>query len=742
MSGKSNDTLRETGRAAHGTRSLSARSFMLIVLMLILIGISNLAFGFYLFSTFITVDYKIDAWELSKTTAYLKPFMDVDPTLEKIANRYTEVKKEGLEKNSKEYLARFSDLMDEDYDSLRDVLTEVQKNNDASSLFVALIDKETNEIIYLIDSDRSELFCPPGTTEALAEGELDAYENGSSPSNVERLLGQKEDIPAYIGDAEQYGYLCTAGVRIEDIAGYETFIFSDYDMSEISSAGWVFVRQFLIGLLVVSLIVAFIIMRLTKKQIVQPIKRLADAAEKYADDRESGTESNNFRKIDISTGNEIEDLANAMAEMEEDVMVFEQNLARAAAEKERMNTELSVASSIQVGMLPRTFPPFPDRKEFDLYASMETAKEVGGDFYDFFFLDDGRLALVMADVSGKGIPASLFMMASKVLIMNTAKKGGLTPAQTLEWVNESICRNNVAEMFVTLWLGFLDIRTGRLTAANAGHEYPAIRRKGGEFELLKDKHGLVLGGFEDMKYTDYDVQLEPGDKLFLYTDGVTEATSADTELFGTDRMLASLNRDAAGEAGDAELPERVLEKVSEGVSEFVGEAPRFDDITMMCIRYNGCEEAPAELMQNTERKRGTLKELEITALIENLPDVIGFIEKGLQEVDCPPKAHMQIEMAVEEIFVNIASYAYAPDEGPATLRMEVDDDPLIVTVTFIDHGKPYDPLAKADPDVHLSAEDRQIGGLGIFMVKESMDEVIYEYKDGHNILKLKKDIEK
>ena len=243
-------------------------------------------------------------------------------------------------------------------------------------------------------------------------------------------------------------------------------------------------------------------------------------------------------------------------------------------------TELNMATKIQTSMLPSIFPAFPDRPEFDIYASMDPAKEVGGDFYDFFMTDDDHLAIVIADVSGKGVPAALFMMASRIILSGYAKQGR-TPADILEQTNETICQNNPEEMFVTVWLGILEISTGKLTAANAGHEYPVIMHPDGDFELLKDKHGFVIGGMSGMKYTDYELSLEPGSRVFLYTDGVPEAADPEKTPFGTSRMLAALNsrKDAS--------PERMLGGVREAVDGFVRDAEQFDDLTMLGLEYKG-----------------------------------------------------------------------------------------------------------------------------------------------------------
>ena len=252
-------------------------------------------------------------------------------------------------------------------------------------------------------------------------------------------------------------------------------------------------------------------------------------------------------------------------------------------EKERIEAELELASRIQLSALPKEFPPFPDRKEFDIFASMTPAKEVGGDFYDFFLIDDDHLGLVIADVSGKGVPAALFMMVSMALIRHAAMNEAYerSPAKVLQAVNRQICSRNPEGMFVTVWLGVLQISTGKLSAANAGHEYPALKQTGEGFALIKDKHGFVLGGIDITRYREYELQLQPGAKLFVYTDGVAEATNAQDELYGTQRMIEAL------EKGQDGSPEEILNVVRDSLEGFVGSAPQFDDLTMLCLQYNG-----------------------------------------------------------------------------------------------------------------------------------------------------------
>ena len=248
-----------------------------------------------------------------------------------------------------------------------------------------------------------------------------------------------------------------------------------------------------------------------------------------------------------------------------------------ALEKERIGAELALASRIQVSALPKEFP---DRAEFGLAASMIPAKEVGGDFYDFFMIDSDHLGLVIADVSGKGMPAALFMMVSSALIRNSSS-GEYSPAKILQAANDQICARNPEEMFVTVWLGILEIPTGRLTAANAGHEYPMLKRAGKPFEMLKDRHGLVLGAMGGIRYRDYEILLEPGEKLLVYTDGVAEAVNSALEQFGTGRILDTLR--GTGEKSPAEI----VEAMNHAAKEYVGGEPQFDDMTMLCLEYRG-----------------------------------------------------------------------------------------------------------------------------------------------------------
>jgi len=423
-------------------------------------------------------------------------------------------------------------------------------------------------------------------------------------------------------------------------------------------------------------------------------------------------------KVDVVADDEIGDLATSFNKMQFSLQAYTENLQYITAEKERIGSELNIATQIQADMLPRIFPPFPDKREVDIYATMDPAKEVGGDFYDFFLIDDTHLAFVIADVSGKGVPAALFMVISKTLLKNRAMQGG-SPAEILSYVNNQLCEGNEAELFVTAWIGILDLETGVVKAANAGHEFPAIRDGNGHFELLKDKHGFVLAGMENMKYTDYEFTLEEGGGFYVYTDGVPEATNASNELFGTDRMLEALNRHPG------EPPTKFLADVTADVQEFVGSAPQFDDITMVGLVWKGPESNMSKIVLDADTSK--------------LAELQGFVEEKLGEHDCPPDVLMQIQVAVEEIFTNIASYAYPSGKGKAQVMLEFDNEtPATVSIQFLDGGVQFDPLAKPDPDVTASAEERRIGGLGIYMVKKTMDDVKYEYLHDKNVLTITK----
>ena len=331
--------------------------------------------------------------------------------------------------------------------------------------------------------------------------------------------------------------------------------------------------RFMLHIVVIVLIMGALASHLAARSLAKwvfiPIKRVSDEASRFARENTKGEELG-----DVSRFEEIDTLSRSIDKMETDMVNYIENLTAYTAERERIGMELSFAKNIQHSSLPAKFPAFPDRTDFDIYAYMKPAREVGGDFYNFRLLDDDHLAMWIGDVSDKGVPAALFMMAINIVINNRASMGG-TPAEIMAFVNNNICEHNEANLFVTIWLGILEISTGRLTFVNAGHEEPALCRKGGSFELYKTKHNVAVGVFPDIEYTNYDIHLGRGDKLFVYTDGVPEATDMFDKLYTTGRMLEALNKYRDGS------PQEILEGINKSVKEFVGDRPQFDDLTML-----------------------------------------------------------------------------------------------------------------------------------------------------------------
>ena len=370
---------------------------------------------------------------------------------------------------------------------------------------------------------------------------------------------------------DYYTYLC-------DVDGYPAFIGMTYDLSSVQAnirartlRGTGLAMAYQIILALVSMLLIFWV-------VIKPLKKVLENIQQYKWTKDSSAVKQALS--DVDPHNEIGQLSKDFVGLAEEMDDYLNEIEHITAEKERIGAELGLATRIQMDMLPNIYPAFPNRPEFDIYGSMEPAKEVGGDFYDFFLIDEDHLCMVMADVSGKGIPAALFMMAAKIILNNYAMIEK-APAKILEDANNAICSNNREEMFVTVWLGILEISTGKLTAANAGHEYPIVMDPDKKFTVLKDQHGLVIGAMDGVSYQEYEMQLAPGSKLFLYTDGVPEATNTDKNMFGIDRLLDSLNKDSAN------APEEILKNVRQAVSDFTKGADQFDDLTMLCVEYKG-----------------------------------------------------------------------------------------------------------------------------------------------------------
>ena len=383
---------------------------------------------------------------------------------------------------------------------------------------------------------------------------------------------------------EESSYLADAGIYldyytyVDTVDGYPVLIGMTYDLSSLQATIRAQTIRGTALAMVYQIVLALVSMLLILWVVINPLKKVLKNIQNYKKTKDSDAVKRDLS--DVDPHNEIGQLSKDFIGLAEEMDDYHNEIEHITAEKERIGTELALATRIQRNMLPNIYPAFPNRPEFDIYASMEPAKEVGGDFYDYFLIDEDHLGLVIADVSGKGIPAALFMMVSKIILQNNAMMGK-SPAQVLHDTNVAICSNNQEEMFVTVWLGILEISTGKLTAANAGHEYPVICNTGQEFELLKDPHGLVIGAMDGVSYPEYEIQLSPGSKVFLYTDGVSEATNVKAEMFGTERTVHALNIDSSA------APMELLKNVRKDISDFVKDAEQFDDLTMLCLEYKG-----------------------------------------------------------------------------------------------------------------------------------------------------------
>jgi len=448
-------------------------------------------------------------------------------------------------------------------------LSQWQLNNE--QIYVFDVHEKTFGLLYEIAEDIEQDDMNPVLGKRLyGEGEeipraLVAYSMGKSHEVLfERIESRKEGVYHYVG----FYPVVKNGEIIYVISVV-------HDWSEYHST----VMQNLVLLVVISVAILVsagaILLHFVYRAAVRPVKKIQYAVRDYRKDKNSENIIEKMRRI--LQRNELGDLAMDVSDMVEELERYNVENTQLIGERERVETELSLAATIQNSVLPKVFP---EEKDYRLYASMKPAKEVGGDFYDFFNIDETHVGLVIGDVSGKGVPASLFMMITKMLIKQYALAGN-APAEVLRKTNVTLCSENESGMFVTAWFGILDRRTGKILATSAGHEFPLIREAGGEFSLFKDKHGFVLGGMDCSKYKEYELTLSPGSVLFVYTDGAPEATSSDNELFGTDRMLEVLN------TAPDRTPEELCKAMEEAAFSFTGEAPQFDDLTLLCVQYNG-----------------------------------------------------------------------------------------------------------------------------------------------------------
>ena len=506
---------------------------------------------------------------------------------------YSETVLEYAYRASEEY--SFGDMiaerdMPEGYENLRSELNKVKDSSEIEYLYAVYFDdiNDLHSLHYAINAKTqeeissgkplSEIYTYMG--KPCEEG---AFQNDTLTILRDAVKNGKRDTGALTGYSDGYGHMLNGYRVVFDSQGSAVgLICVEIDINRINMELNHYIRMIILTASLLTAVIVLLYLINTERHLVKPIEKIAESSDDFVRKMQAQVEPEElvYEKVSISAGSELHMLEENFKSLADSVASYMTNLKAVTAEKERIGAELELANRIQTAMLPHNFPPYPDRSEFDIFAVMEPAREVGGDFYDFFLIDEDHLCLVMADVSGKGIPAALFMMISKTILQSCAMLGK-SAAEILEKTNTALSYNNQVQMFVTVWLGILEISTGKLTCANAGHEYPAIKRKGGEFELYKDKHGFVIGGMPGMRYKEYTLELQPGDVLFQYTDGVPEAINTSDEMFGIERMLAALNSESDS------TPEKLLFNVRRSVSDFVKDAEQFDDLTMMCIKYNG-----------------------------------------------------------------------------------------------------------------------------------------------------------
>lgn len=459
-------------------------------------------------------------------------------------------------------------MASQEYQSIITTLDNIKESNNV--LYLYIIYPTESGSYFIFDTDHSKDSCPYGYYMEYYEGSF---------SKIAHRLVRGETVPAVISNKD-YGWIISISHPYISSGGELIgYVCVDISMEQVVRDRQTFLLNCILVMAVITVIFAFVYMFVFNKIFVSPIKQMTTATAAFVSDRDDDDRVlSPISLLKVKTNDELQTLCESLKKMELDLNLHIDNLKNVTAEKERIGAELNVATHIQESMLPSIFPAFPDRQEFDIYATMNPAKEVGGDFYDFFMVDERHLAVVMADVSGKGVPAALFMVIGKTLIKDHTQPGR-DLGDVFSEINNLLCESNSEGLFITAFEGVLNLVTGEFKFVNAGHELPFICPAGGDFESYKINPGFVLAGMEGIKYTAGSMMLSPGDKVFQYTDGVTEATNGDGKLYGMDRLSLILNtvKDKA--------PGEILPAVKNDIDLFVGTAPQFDDITMLCLEF-------------------------------------------------------------------------------------------------------------------------------------------------------------
>ena len=455
------------------------------------------------------------------------------------------------------------------YVMIENNIADLRANYSSPSL--AVICKGKDGSVTVVSSDAQEGL----PASFLADVVTAEYKSNKTLDNLVELT--KDGEPEYkVVDADDGSwYVSYLPIYTESDYHFAVVIVNDFRLFRntlVNTVVWVVVGSTASFLFVVVFLIFFLYRRTAK-----PVKQIQGSVRAYKATKDTKQVVAELNRVKVN--NEFGMLASDVADLAVTMQQYNEENVKFAADAERISTELDLAMKIQMSTLPIVKDTFKEHEHFDLAASMKPAKEVGGDFYDFFPIDDKHICLIVADVSGKGVPAALFMMMVKMQIQSYAKTG-MKPSKVLESVNKAICQNNKENMFVTVWLGILDVTTGKVVASNAGHEHPVIKSKSGKYSLFEDNHGAIIGAFIDSTFPEYEFKLDKGGTLFLYTDGLTEATNANNELFKVEGMLKSLNSCKSTD------PTKILEHVHKDVDKFVGEAPQFDDLTMLAVTLN------------------------------------------------------------------------------------------------------------------------------------------------------------
>ena len=699
--------------------SIRWKLFLSFVVFALLLSNITLTISYFVYRKTSEEGYGATALNLAKTQASSVDTTALKEVKELVLTKFDEV----IEQNNNElpdlddetqkttFLAKFDSVSSNDsFIKIQSYLDSIFEDNTVASTYFGVISSKYDALIVLADSKHSNNYWAPGY--------FDYPLSKEQKDQIKDLPAKDQIIKPYLDESLNYGaILCTSVPILDSDESLICHSYVDIGFAKVVSGIQNFLASLAVFVGIFALAFTVLAVFLFNLTIVKPIKKLDEATASYLEEgNENSTQESQISKLKINTKDEVEHLTHSIQTLEKSIAGYIASIKNISAQQERYSTELDIAEKIQRGLLPNNFP---NNDNYQITAYIDPAKEVGGDFYDFFMVDETHLALVIADVSGKGIPAALFMAIGKTLLMDhTINSKNLS--QTFTLVNNLLSRGNSSDMFITAYEGLLDLETGEYKFVNAGHEMPFIyKEKNNTFESYKCKPGFVLAGMPDIKYQEGQLKLDPGDKIFLYTDGIPEASNDAKNRFGMEKLQRVLRENRH------EDTETIIDSVKREVDRFVSGAPQFDDITMLCFEFK-------------QKIEGRTKKLEVGANLSNFVKVLDFVNNHLELNYIEKKTINKIDIALDELFSNVCNYAY--DDGLGKVTVTVSVTSTQIKISLIDDGKPYNPLEHDDPDITQSVKERQIGGLGIMMVKKTMDDVKYEYKHKQNIITIIKNI--